>query len=86
VVAKDELQQEISNQFKARVGSAPKAVTCPGNLKAAKDTTMRCALTIDDGTVYGLTVIVTSVKGKDVAFDVKLDDPSTASSGSPTTT
>jgi hypothetical protein len=85
-VAKADVEKEISDQLKAKVGVAPKKVTCPGDLGAKVGTEMRCTLTADDGTAYGLTVSVTTVNGKAVDFDINVDDtPATAGASTSTT-
>ena len=73
-VDKSEVEQQVVDQLAAKVGQRPKAVVCPGNLKAEQGTTMRCQLEADDGTTLGLTVTVTSVNGSDVKFDTQVDN------------
>lgn len=76
-----EVEKKISAALKEQVGTAPDKVVCPGDLKAEKGTKMRCVLTAD-GTRYGVTVTVTSVKGDTVNFGIKVDDTPLGSSGS----
>jgi hypothetical protein len=35
---------------------------------------MRCTLTAADGTTLGTTIVITSVDGDDVLFDVNVDE------------
>jgi hypothetical protein len=73
MVAKNDLAGEISNQLKQQVGRAPDSVTCPDDLKGEVGTKERCELK-DGSDTYGVTVTVTSVKGTDVKFDIKVDE------------
>ena len=73
-VSKSKLEQKVADRLAAKVGQRPKAITCPGDLKAEKGTKMRCRLEADDGTKIGLTVTVTSVQGSDVKFNIKVDN------------
>ncbi len=59
-----------------KVGQTPKSVTCPGDLAAQTGTTMRCILTADDGTAFGVTVTVTAVDTStgNVGLDMKVDN------------
>jgi hypothetical protein len=71
-IAKNTLASKVSATLAKKVGRAPDSVTCPKDLKGKVGTTTRCKLT-DGGSTYGVTVTVTKVKGKDVAFAVKVD-------------
>jgi hypothetical protein len=73
-VSKAKIEKKISDRLEATVGQRPKAVICPGNLKAEKGTKMSCKLEADDGSKIGLTVTVTAVKGSDVKFNIKVDN------------
>jgi hypothetical protein len=73
-VSKAQIEKRISDRLEATVGQRPKAIICPGNLKAAKGTKMRCQLEADNGSRIGLTVTVTSVEGKHVRFKFKVDN------------
>jgi hypothetical protein len=72
-VGKDELAGEITKQLEEQVGRAPDQVTCPQDLKGEVGVEERCELT-DGGDTYGVNVTVTSVEGKDIKFDIKVDD------------
>ena len=67
------VEQEVSDQLTASVGSRPDSITCPGDLDGALGTTMRCVLA-SQGEQIGLTVTVTSVEGTNVRFKIKVDD------------
>ncbi|WP_203217407.1 DUF4333 domain-containing protein [Nocardia arthritidis] len=73
-VSKSDVQSQVSDKLAAQVGEKPKSVTCPGDLAAKVGTVMRCDLVDNQGYGYGVTVTVTSVEGKDVKFDIKVDD------------
>ena len=64
------------DQLARKVGQTPKSVTCPGDLAAQTGTTMRCILTADDGTAFGVTVTVTAVDTStgNVGLDMKVDN------------
>jgi hypothetical protein len=73
-VERTKVEQQVSDQLAAKVGQRPKAVVCPGDLKAEQSTTMRCQLEASDGTKLGLTVTVASVNGDNVNFDIQVDN------------
>lgn len=73
-VSKDDLAQQVKTQLAASVGQTPKSVTCADNLPAKVGSTVRCTLTAEDGTKFGVTVNATDVKGDDVRFHIKVDD------------
>lgn len=73
MVDKKDLAGEISNQLKEQVGRAPDSVTCPEDLKGEKGVKEKCELK-DGNDTYGVTVTVTGVEGKDVKFDIKVDE------------
>jgi hypothetical protein len=73
-VSKSKLERKVADRLEAKVGQRPKAIICPGDLKAEKGTKMRCQLEADDGSKIGLTVTVTSVQGNDVRFNIKVDN------------
>jgi hypothetical protein len=73
-VSKAKVEHEIASRLTATVGQRPKAVICPGDLKAERGTTMRCQLEAGDGSKIGLTITVTAVKGSDVKFNIKVDN------------
>ena len=72
-VDQHKLEKEISNDLTRVVGQRPKAITCPGDLKAVEGTKMRCQLEASDGSKIGLTLTVTSVKDSDVKFHIQVD-------------
>lgn len=72
-VDKTTVAQQISTRLKDQVGKAPDIVACPQDLDAKADATLICTLT-EKGTVYNVTVTVTSVANDDVEFDVKVAD------------
>lgn len=72
-VGQAELEKEVSAQLEQTVGQAPDAVDCPGDLDGEVGAEMRCTLTAGEDEL-GLTVTVTSVEGKDVQFDIAVDD------------
>jgi hypothetical protein len=73
-VRKAEVEKLSSEQLAAKTGQTPKSVTCPGDLKAAVGTTMRCSLTTSDDREFGFAVKVTSVKDNVAHFDIRVDD------------
>ena len=73
-VSKARIEQKVADRLAATVGQRPKAVTCPGDLKAEQGTKMRCQLEAADGSKIGLTVTVTAVNGSDVKFNIKVDN------------
>lgn len=80
-VAKADVEQGAIDELTALVGVAPDSLTCPEDLPAEVDATMRCALT-SGGESYGVTITVTSVEGDDVNFDVLVDEVPTDPGGS----
>lgn len=72
-VGKNQVAAIIGNKLFQQVGERPDSVTCPENLKGVEGATLRCELT-DGPDTYGISVVVTAVKGGDVRFDFKVDD------------
>ena len=72
-VDRHKVEKEVSDELTKTVGQRPKAITCPGDLKAVEGTKMRCQLEATDGTKIGLTLTVTSVKGDNVKFHISVD-------------
>jgi hypothetical protein len=72
-VKQSKLEDKISSQLEAQVGTAPDDVSCPDDLEGKKGTTMRCTLTAGEDKL-GVTVTVTSVEGKQVNFDAEVDE------------
>jgi Domain of unknown function (DUF4333) len=71
-VNKDDVAKQISDQSEQQFGRRPD-ITCPNDLKGDVGATTRCQLT-DQGSMYGVTVTVTSADSGDVKFDFKIDD------------
>ncbi|MGW6499514.1 DUF4333 domain-containing protein [Nonomuraea angiospora] len=79
-VAKSAMEQQISDQLTKAVGQRPKAVVCPSGMKATKGVTLKCQLEAEDGTEFGVTATIKSTEGRQVRFDIKVDDqPATGS-------
>jgi hypothetical protein len=72
-VSADDVEQQISDQLAAEVGTAPDSVTCPGELAAEVGTSMTCELTAGEDTLP-VTVTVTSVEGSTVNFDIQVSE------------
>ena len=72
-VSRHKVEKEVSDELTKTVGQRPKAITCPGDLKAVEGTKMRCQLEATDGTKLGLTLTVTSVKDSKVKFHISVD-------------
>ena len=72
-VSTDDLEDEVSTQLEAQVGQAPDSVDCPETLPAEEGAEVRCTLT-NGGETIGMTLTVTTVEGKDVGFDIAVDD------------
>lgn len=72
-VSTAELEKQVSSSLEKTVGQKPDSVTCPDELKGEVGEKVRCTLT-SGTTTYGLTATVTAVEGKDVKFDIKVDD------------
>ena len=72
-VSRHKVEKEVSDELTKTVGQRPKAITCPGDLKAVEGTKMRCQLEASDGSKIGLTLTVTSVKDNNVKFHISVD-------------
>ncbi|MFD3374117.1 MULTISPECIES: DUF4333 domain-containing protein [unclassified Streptomyces] len=72
-VHKARVAQTISDKLAADTGKRPERVTCPQHLPARVGATIRCELTAGSDTL-GVTVTATSVNGKQVNFNFKVDD------------
>lgn len=72
-VHKARVAQTISDKLAADMGKRPDRVTCPEHLPARVGATIRCELTAGSDTL-GVTVTATSVNGKQVNYNFKVDD------------
>lgn len=72
-VPASDVEQKISDQLEAQVGTAPDGVSCPEDLPAEEGAEMTCVLTAGEDTI-DVAVTVTGVDGGDVAFDIKVAD------------
>lgn len=63
----------ISDKLTESTGKRPKLVTCPGHLPARVGATIRCQVTTADD-AFGVIVTATSVNGKQVYYNLKVDD------------
>ncbi|MFI9511331.1 DUF4333 domain-containing protein [Nocardia sp. NPDC052566] len=73
-VSKQQVETQITEKLAAKLGASPQAVHCPGDLDGKVGATLRCDLTDHTGIEYGVTVTTTAVDGKDVNFEIKVDD------------
>ncbi|MDQ1024619.1 hypothetical protein QF035_002201 [Streptomyces umbrinus] len=72
-VHKARVAQTISDKLAADTGKRPDRVTCPEHLPARVGATIRCELTAGSDTL-GVIVTATSVNGKQVNYNFKVDD------------
>lgn len=72
-VDRHKVEKEVSDDLTKVVGQRPKAITCPGDLKAVTGTKMHCQLEDSKGSKTGLTLTVTSVKDNHVKFHIQVD-------------
>ncbi|MGW0653522.1 DUF4333 domain-containing protein [Streptomyces umbrinus] len=72
-VHKARVAQTISDKLAADTGKRPDRVTCPEHLPARVGATIRCELTAGNDTL-GVAVTATSVNGKQVNYNFKVDD------------
>ncbi|MFE0440604.1 DUF4333 domain-containing protein [Streptomyces nigra] len=72
-VHKARVAQTISDKLAANTGKRPDRVTCPEHLPARVGATIRCQLTAGSDTL-GVIVTATSVSGKQVNYNFKVDD------------
>ncbi|MDS1269432.1 DUF4333 domain-containing protein [Lipingzhangella sp. LS1_29] len=76
-VSGDEVAEQAATQLEQQVGQRPDEVTCPEDLPAEVDATIRCELT-HAGETYGVTVTTTRVNDDDVEFDIEVDEQPSA--------
>jgi hypothetical protein len=70
----DEVATKAEDALEQQIGVRP-TISCPDDVKAEVGATTRCTLTGgDDPTKYGVSIKVTSVKGDNAKFDVKVDE------------
>lgn len=66
------IREQLASEFGDPLDEVPD-VTCPGDLPAEVNATIRCTLRDLDGD-YGLTVTVISVEGGKATYDIAIDD------------
>ncbi|NKQ56465.1 DUF4333 domain-containing protein [Amycolatopsis sp. K13G38] len=71
-VAKDTLEQGITDTLTKAVGQRPDKVECPGPIKAEAGQTMRCVLTAGS-TRYGLSATITSYENGTAHYRAQVD-------------
>lgn len=72
-VDRDDLAQRVSELLEEQVGRAPDSVTCPEDLVGEIGAETQCVLE-DGADRYGVEVVVTSVEGTNVGFDIAVDE------------
>lgn len=70
-VSAAELQDMISSQLASQAGSAPVAVSCPGDLAPELGASVTCAVTMGSET-RGVTITVASVDNGRVGLNMQL--------------
>ncbi len=70
-VPKEQVQTDAQAQLTKVVGQKLPPISCPADLKVKLGEKMICTVTLS-GKPYDVTVTVTSVKGTDAKFDVKV--------------
>ncbi len=70
-VPQKQLEINARKQLSAAVGRQAPPISCPGNLAAKVGATLKCSTRLD-GRPYAVRLSVTSVKGTDVRYDVRV--------------
>ena len=68
-VAQSDLETEVGRDEEGVTG-----VECDGDLDGTVGATQDCTATFDDGSTIDVVVVVTSVDGTDVLFDIEVPD------------
>lgn len=71
-IEKSEIEKKAMAALSAKVGKASPPITCPGNMDAVVGKKMVCAVVLDDGKTYDVTVTITSVSGTTAEFSVEV--------------
>lgn len=66
------IREQLASEFGDPIDDVPD-VTCPGDLPAEVDASIRCTLSDLDGD-YTITVTVTSVDGGKAFYNIEIDD------------
>ena len=67
------LAGKVKTVLENKVGQKARSVVCPDDLRGKVGATTRCTLEAMDGNKIGVTVTVTSVKGRDITFHSVVD-------------
>ena len=70
-VHSSDVAHKVKSALTAKVGKAPKSVTCPHDLDARVGATLTCKLTADDGTWLYVYVRVDRVSGDRAHFKIR---------------
>ncbi|MGY5764836.1 DUF4333 domain-containing protein [Brachybacterium sp. DNPG3] len=70
-VSASDVEEQISTQYEAQVGTAPDEVSCDEDLPAEVDAQITCSMTVE-GQEVPLTVTVTSVEDGTASFDIEV--------------
>lgn len=68
-VAQSDLETEVGRDEEGVTD-----VSCEGDLEGTEGATQDCTATFEDGSTIDVVVVVTSVDGQDVRFDVEIPD------------
>jgi hypothetical protein len=68
-VSKNDVAQQITTKLTDAAGNKPDSVTCPSDLEAKVGAQLNCTMKVKNQT-FNVNVIVTSVNGSDVKFDM----------------
>lgn len=72
-VKQSEVEQTGVDALSKKVGQQPAGFSCPDDIEAKVDESMRCELTAEDGTRFGVTAKVIAVDGDKARFNFQVD-------------
>lgn len=69
----DEVEEQVAQDYQAYALQAPASVSCPDDLMAEVDSSVRCTITTADGDQTGATVTVTDVSNVLISYEIVFD-------------
>lgn len=69
----EEVEEQVAQDFQSYAWQAPASVSCPDELVAKVDSSVRCTITTADGGQTGATVTVTQVSRPIISYEIVFD-------------
>lgn len=69
----EQVEEQVAQDFQVYARQAPASVSCPDELMAEVDSSVRCTITTEDSGQTGATVTVTRVNRAIISYEIVFD-------------